>query len=68
MGSRLQQSAHLAFPLQRADAGSARERIYFDYFWNYFAADKTRLIPEANRKAYATAYPVLPTAARPKLG
>ena len=33
-----------------------RERIYFDYFWNDFAADKTRSIPEADRKAYATAY------------
>jgi pimeloyl-ACP methyl ester carboxylesterase len=33
-----------------------RERIYFDYFWNDFAADKTRAIPEADRKAYAAAY------------
>jgi pimeloyl-ACP methyl ester carboxylesterase len=33
-----------------------RERIYFDYFWNDFAADKTRSIPEAARRAYATAY------------
>lgn len=33
-----------------------RERIYFDYFWNDFAADKTRSIPEADRKAYAAAY------------
>jgi pimeloyl-ACP methyl ester carboxylesterase len=33
-----------------------RERIYFDYFWNDFAADKTHSIPEAARKAYATAY------------
>src|SRR6202163_3882475 len=33
-----------------------RERTYFDYFWNDFAADKTRSIPEADRKAYATAY------------
>ena len=28
-----------------------RERIYFDYFWNDFAADKTRSIPESDRKA-----------------
>ncbi len=34
----------------------ARERIYFDYFWNDFAADKTRSIPEADREAYAAAY------------
>jgi pimeloyl-ACP methyl ester carboxylesterase len=33
-----------------------RERIYFDYFWNDFAADKTHSIPEAARKAYAAAY------------
>jgi len=33
-----------------------RERTYFDYFWNDFAADKNRSIPEADRKAYATAY------------
>jgi len=33
-----------------------RERTYFDYFWNDFAADKTHSIPEANRKAYAAAY------------
>ena len=33
-----------------------RERTYFEYFWNDFAADKTRSIPEANRKAYTEAY------------
>ena len=33
-----------------------RERIYFDYFWNDFAANKTHSIPEADRKAYAAAY------------
>jgi len=33
-----------------------RERTYFEHFWNNFAADKTRSIPEADRKAYATAY------------
>lgn len=33
-----------------------RERIYFEYFWNDFAADKTRSIPEADRAAYAAAY------------
>jgi pimeloyl-ACP methyl ester carboxylesterase len=33
-----------------------RERTYFDYFWNDFAADKTRSIPEEDRKAYAAAY------------
>ena len=33
-----------------------RERIYFDYFWNDFAADKTHSIPEDARRAYAAAY------------
>ena len=33
-----------------------RERIYFEHFWNDFAADKTRSIPEADRKEYTTAY------------
>ena len=33
-----------------------RERIYFDYFWNDFAADKNHSIPEAAREAYAAAY------------
>ena len=33
-----------------------RERVYFDYFWNDFAADSTRSIPEQDRKAYAAAY------------
>src|SRR5207302_3140620 len=33
-----------------------RERIYFEHFWNDFAADKTHSIPEADRKAYAAAY------------
>ena len=33
-----------------------RERIFFEYFWNDLAADKTRSIPEADREAYAEAY------------
>lgn len=33
-----------------------RERIYFEHFWNDFAADKTRSIPEAARREYAAAY------------
>ena len=33
-----------------------RERIYFEYFWNVLAADKTRSIPEADRRAYTEAY------------
>jgi pimeloyl-ACP methyl ester carboxylesterase len=33
-----------------------RERTYFEHFWNDFAADKTRSIPEALRRLYAAAY------------
>jgi pimeloyl-ACP methyl ester carboxylesterase len=33
-----------------------RERIYFEHFWNDFAADKTHSIPEADRQAYTAAY------------
>ena len=33
-----------------------RERTYFNYFWNDFAADKMHSIPEADRRAYTEAY------------
>ncbi len=33
-----------------------RERTYFEHFWNDFAADKTRSIPEADRRAYTALY------------
>jgi pimeloyl-ACP methyl ester carboxylesterase len=33
-----------------------RERTYFDHFWNDFAADKMRSIPEADRSVYTAAY------------
>ncbi len=33
-----------------------RERTYYDYYWNEFAADRSRSIPEADRQAYAAAY------------
>jgi pimeloyl-ACP methyl ester carboxylesterase len=33
-----------------------RERTYFEHYWNDFAADKTRSIPEVDRKAYTVAY------------
>jgi len=33
-----------------------RERTYFEYFWNVFAADKNHSIPETDRKAYTEAY------------
>jgi pimeloyl-ACP methyl ester carboxylesterase len=33
-----------------------RERVYFEHFWNDFAADKTRSVPEADRRIYAAAY------------
>jgi pimeloyl-ACP methyl ester carboxylesterase len=33
-----------------------RERIYFEHFWNDFAADGARSLSEADRQAYAAAY------------
>jgi pimeloyl-ACP methyl ester carboxylesterase len=33
-----------------------RERAYFDYYWNEFAADRTHSVSEADRKAYTEAY------------
>jgi pimeloyl-ACP methyl ester carboxylesterase len=33
-----------------------RERIFFEHFWNNFAADKNHSIPEADRRAYTLAY------------
>ena len=33
-----------------------RERIYFEHFWNDFAADATHSIPERDRRFYAKAY------------
>jgi pimeloyl-ACP methyl ester carboxylesterase len=35
---------------------AGRERTYFEHFWNDFAADKTRSIPEADRIAFTAAY------------
>jgi len=33
-----------------------RERIYFEHFWNDFAADKTKSVPEKDRRVYAAVY------------
>jgi pimeloyl-ACP methyl ester carboxylesterase len=33
-----------------------RERIYLEHFWNDFAADRRRSVPEADRRLYARAY------------
>jgi pimeloyl-ACP methyl ester carboxylesterase len=35
---------------------AGRERIYFEHFWNDFAADPRRSISEADRKFYAVSY------------
>ena len=35
---------------------AGRERIYFEHFWNDFAADPKHSIPEADRQFYARAY------------
>jgi pimeloyl-ACP methyl ester carboxylesterase len=39
-----------------------RERIYFEHFWNDFAADRTRSVPEGDRRIYTAA------SARPAAG
>lgn len=35
---------------------AGRERIYFEHFWNDFAADPKHSIPESDRRFYASAY------------
>lgn len=35
---------------------AGRERIYFEHFWNDFAADPKHSVSEADRRFYATAY------------
>ncbi len=35
---------------------AGRERIYLEHFWNDFAADRTRSVPEDDRRLYAAAY------------
>jgi pimeloyl-ACP methyl ester carboxylesterase len=35
---------------------AGRERIYFEHFWNDFAADPNHSVPEADRRFYARAY------------
>lgn len=35
---------------------AGRERIYFEHFWNDFAADPTKSVPEKDRVLYAKAY------------
>jgi pimeloyl-ACP methyl ester carboxylesterase len=35
---------------------SGRERTYFEHFWNDFAADRTRSVPEQEREYYAAEY------------
>jgi pimeloyl-ACP methyl ester carboxylesterase len=35
---------------------SGRERLYFEHFWNDFAADKTKSVAEAERRFYAKEY------------
>jgi len=35
---------------------AGRERIYFEHFWNDFAADRNHSIPEEDRQFYAAAY------------
>ena len=48
---------HFRFHGQTPEALVAgREKIYFAYFWNDLAADKTRSLPLADRQGYVAAY------------
>lgn len=51
-----QGSWHFRFYGPTPLALQGRERTYFDHFWNDFAADKARSIPEKAREGYASAY------------
>lgn len=47
------------FPFYGATSGAlvkGHERAYFDRFWNDFAADRTKSVPEADRQIYTAAY------------
>lgn len=44
---------HGEVPLQLV---AGRERVYFEHFWNDFAADKTHSVPEVDRRFYAASY------------
>ena len=44
---------HGETPLQLVQG---RERIYLEHFWNDFAADRKRSVPEADRQLYAAAF------------
>ena len=44
---------HGEVPLQLV---AGRERIYFEHFWNDFAADRAHSVPETDRKLYSAAY------------
>jgi pimeloyl-ACP methyl ester carboxylesterase len=35
---------------------AGRERVYFEHFWNDFAADRTKSVSERDRRIYAKAY------------
>ena len=35
---------------------AGRERVYFEHFWNDFAADRTKSVSEEDRRAYAASY------------
>ena len=35
---------------------AGRERIYFEHFWNDFAADRNHSVPEGDRRFYARSY------------
>lgn len=48
---------HFRFHGQTPEAlVQGRERAYFDYYWNEFAADRNHSLSEDDRKAYTAAY------------
>ena len=50
----------LAFPVLFGETPlklvAGRERIYFEHFWNEFAADPKKSVSESDRRIYANAY------------
>ena len=57
---RLADARPVALPLlrrrRRSRWSKGRERIYFEHFWNDFAADPKKSVSEADRRLYAAAY------------
>jgi len=69
-GSDLRCAECLAFPFNGEypeKLVQGRERTYFEYFWNVFAADETHSIPEASARLIPLPMPDLGGCERPGL-